>query len=359
MTTSNCRLFWRMFALQPLLPKAARRARTSRTAFTLIELLVVIAIIGVLIGLLLPAVQKVREAANRIKCANNLKQIGLALHNYLDVNITLPPNGNYTWNGSTVVATNAWSGMARILPQIEQENLFRGIDFTTSYNTQPAISSKRVATFICPSELNDKGQGTDPTFGNKHWPINYAMNTGTWAVLTLKSLSMQTGNGAFGPNRGYRPADFTDGMSNTLAVAEVKAFTNRVAGANNTSMYFPPLAPPAAITGLVLAPFNATSFTHVEWVDGKVDETGFTTVFTPNTKVTYSSGGADYDVDVVLATESNVGDTYAAVTSRSFHSGGVNTLLMDGSVRFTGNISLATWRALGTRNGNEVIGSDS
>ncbi|MFO0842201.1 MAG: DUF1559 domain-containing protein [Gemmataceae bacterium] len=337
------------------------RARTDRPAFTLIELLVVIAIIAILVGLLLPAVQKVREAAARIKCANNLKQLGLALHSYMDTHQGLPANGDYAYSGG-VVTLNAWSGMARILPHVEQENLFRAINFAAHYNTQPGVSSKRVGTLLCPSEVNDKGQGTDPTYGNKHWPLNYALNCGTWAVLTAKAAGMQPGDGAFGPTRTSRPGDFTDGMSNTLAMSEVKAFTNRVAGASNAATFSPPLAPPAtpaALVALPLGSLNLASYTHVEWVDGKVHETGFTTVFPPNTRVTYPSGGVDYDVDVVLATESSAGDTYAAVTSRSYHPAGVNALLMDGSVRFvTNGVSQVTWRALGTRAGGEVIGSD-
>lgn len=336
------------------------RARAERSAFTLIELLVVIAIIGVLIGLLLPAVQKAREAASRTKCANNLKQIGLAMHNYMDTNQMLPPNGNYTYNGTAVTAANAWSAMARILPYIEQESLYRNIDFSVSYSTQIGVASKRVATFMCPAEVNDKGNGTDPTFGNKHWPINYAMNEGTWLVLTNKTGAMQTGDGAIMPNRGLRPADIPDGMSNTLAVSEVKAFNPRVSGAANTQVYSPaPAAPttPADILGYSLAAFDPAKFTHVEWVDGKVHETGFTTVLTPNTAVAYVSGGVTYDLDMITATESSLGDTFAAVTSRSYHPGGVNTVFMDGSVHFISNtITPATWRALGSRAGGEVLG---
>ncbi len=333
-----------------------------RAAFTLIELLVVIAIIAILIGLLLPAVQKVRDAAARIKCANNLKQIGLAMHSFMDSNNGLPPNGVFSYVGSTVVQTSPWSAGSRILPYIEQENLFRNIDFTTAYSTQPFITSKRVATYICPAEINDKGSGTDPTYGNKNWTLNYAVNLGTWGVLTNKATGMVGGNGAFSPNRGFRPGDFTDGMSNTLGLSEVKSYTTRIAGAVNTTVYASPPPIPSApgdLASFSLAAFDPTKQTHVEWVDGKVHETGFTAVFTPNTLVSYPSGGVNYDVDFVTATEANTGDTYAAVTSRSFHTNGVNVVLMDGSVRFVNNsISQTTWRALATRVGGEVLGND-
>jgi prepilin-type N-terminal cleavage/methylation domain-containing protein/prepilin-type processing-associated H-X9-DG protein len=336
-----------------------------RPAFTLIELLVVIAIIAILIGLLLPAVQKVRGAAARIKCANNLKQIGLAMHNYMDTNEGLPPNGVFTWTGSAMVQTSPWSAIARILPFIEQENLFRNVDLTQPYSVQPFVTSKRVATYICPSEINDKGSGTDPAYGNKNWTLNYAVNLGTWAVLTQKATGMRGSDGAFSPNFGFRPADFTDGMSNTIAMSEVKSYTPRVSGSANSATFSTPVPPPAAPgappfgTPFGVGAFDPTKSTHVEWVDGKVHETGFTTAFPPNTQSPMVSGGKTYDVDFVSATESNTGDTYAAVTARSFHSGGVNALLMDGSVRFVRcTISMVTWRALGTRAGGEVVGED-
>ncbi|HEY1380248.1 MAG TPA: DUF1559 domain-containing protein [Gemmataceae bacterium] len=338
-----------------------------RSAFTLIELLVVIAIIAVLIGLLLPAVQKVREAAARTKCANNLKQIGLALHNCMDAQKTLPPNGVFTYAGGMVVQTSPWSAVARILPYVEQESLFRAIDFATPYSTQPFVTSKRVATYICPSEVNDTGSGSDPVYGNKNWTLNYAVNLGTWAVLTNKAGGMTIGDGAFAPNRGFTALDFADGLSNTLALAEVKGYTTRTAGGLTTAAFPTPLPPPDGSTttppfgvpGLSVGAFDPTKKTHAEWVDGKVHETGFTTAFPPNAVVAYTSGGVTYDVDFVSATEANTGDTYAAVTARSYHPGCVNALLMDGSVRAVRNgMGMSAWRALGTRAGGEVVAAE-
>lgn len=330
--------------------------RHVHTAFTLIELLVVIAIIAVLIGLLLPAVQKVRGSAARAKCENNMKQLGLAMHMYMDLNNGLPENGIYTSNGTTVTAKVAWSAISRILPYIEQEPLYKNINFSIPYGSQTDISKQRIGTFMCPSETKDKANGAN------HWPLNYALNMGTWGILTDKTTKMTVAaDGAFGPNKGFKPADFADGMSNTIGMSEVKAFTNRVAASPNTTQYGSsppsvPASPSAALSSVTLGTFNPSSSCHVEWVDGKIHETGFTTVFSPNTKVAYTNGGTEYDVDLLLATEGNTGDTYAAVTSRSYHTSGVNVLLMDGSVRFvTNSIPTSTWQALGTRAGGEAV----
>ena len=338
------------------------RSDCRARGFTLVELLVVIAIIGILLSLLLPAVQAAREAARRTQCANNMKQLGLAMHNHIVVHGALPANGVFAYSGSAVVSTSPWSALARLLPYVEQENLSRAIDFSTGYNTQPAISSKRIGTFLCPGEINDRGNGTDPTYGNKHWTLNYAVNQGTWSVLTGKAAGMRPSDGAFSSSRTTSPADFLDGLSNTLALAEVKGFTNRVTAASSTAVLNPPPAPPSApgdVLSFSLGAFDPVKYTHVEWVDGKIHETGFTTVFPPNTVVRYVDGGTNYDVDFVTATESSVGDTYAAVTARSYHPGGVNALLMDGSVRFaSSNTRQDVWRAMGTRAGGETTASN-
>jgi hypothetical protein len=156
-------------------------------------------------------------------------------------------------------------------------------------------------------------------------------------------------------------------MSNTLALAEVKAYTNRLAGSPNSVAFGTILPPPAApaqlldsppfgLTGLSLGAFDATRFTHAEWVDGKVHETGFTAAFAPNTLVPFVSGGTTYDLDFLSATETNLGDTYAAVTARSYHTGLVHVMIMDGSARSVNSaIPLSTWRALSTRAGGEVV----
>ena len=323
----------------------------SRTGFTLIELLVVIAIIAILIGLLVPAVQKVREAAARTQCQNNLKQLGLALHNYETAFRAFPAAGNYPIG----VAGVSFSVPARLLPYLEQENLQRLIDFNQSYNSQPQVTEKRIATYICAGEVNDKPR---PDGMLTHYPLNYAVNLGTWFVFDPQT--QRVGDGAFVVNQGLKHRSIVDGLSNTIGMAEIKAYTPYLRdGMNPAGMGAAPPASPAAVSTLG-GSFKSNSG-HTEWVDARVHQTGFTTTFTPNTVVPHTDAGTTYDIDFNSSREGATLNrpTYAAVTSRSHHSGGVNILLMDGSVRFAANgISLITWRALGTRAGGEVIASD-
>jgi prepilin-type processing-associated H-X9-DG protein len=246
--------------------------------------------------------------------------------------------------------------MARLLPYIEQQNLYRAIDFNQPYSVQPDIASTRIAVFVCPSEINDRGKfNGDGVLA--HWIVNYTVNQGRW--LVLDPVSHRGGDGAFSVNVGYTATDFTDGMSNTIGIAEVKAYTPALRGGGNPNSANAPMpsspAEVVALGGVLKADSN-----HTEWVDGKIHETGFTTLFPPNTKITCNSGGTDYDVDFISDSEGNAGNrwTYAAVTARSYHGGGgVNVMLMDGSVRsYSSKIAVNTWRALGTRNGGEING---
>ncbi len=197
------------------------RRRVCRSAFTLIELLVVIAIIAVLVGLLLPAVQKGREVAARSSCENNLHQIGIALENYHDANSTFPPGyratGPYS-DGATDTAPG-WGWAAYLLPHVEQENLFRQFDFTKPVQNYAGIQTV-VKVYVCPSDLCPQTAFALPdAFGKtlaQAGPSSYAACVGGDESGTFD----ETGLGVFYRNSHTRLTDITDGTSSTILVGE-------------------------------------------------------------------------------------------------------------------------------------------
>jgi prepilin-type N-terminal cleavage/methylation domain-containing protein len=325
------------------------RRPLHKKGFTLVELLVVIAIIGILVGLLLPAVQAAREAGRRTQCLNNLKQLGLALHNYMDTQRSLPPACLLR----TDALSDSYSVHARLLPFIERENLQDLIDFRMSWTLQPEAAKMRIATFMCPSEVNDR-PAEQPSM--KHYPVNYGVNAGTWFIWD--PVTNKYGDGVFGVNSFTNPASIKDGLSNTLCMAEVKTFQAALVDSGNATV--PGTPPPTTPEELVAYGGNLlTEFGHTRWVDGLIIHTGMTTCFPPNTFVAYThSDGKVYDVDF---TSIRLGftltlSTNVSFTSRSYHPSIVNAVLMDGSTRsFSDSIQQRVWRALGTRYGTEVL----
>jgi len=336
--------------------------RAPRRGFTLIELLVVIAIIAVLIALLLPAVQAAREAARRSQCINNLKQLGIAMHNYHDSRGAFPPGAmrNDTWSD--------WSAHTMILPYIEQPALFNAINFgpaTGNAGAQPGVDANGNTTvqravingFLCPSD-RDKLTSVE---GH----VNYVGNAGSSAQ---SFTAVDSFNGIFGISNVHKIVglrDVTDGTSNTAMMSEhVKGLgsgnsstldptipTSTVSSIPNTGTinttpsggYASCLAANPLGTG---TPYNDGYSAGQAWHVGYASTTRYTHIMPPNmwSCDTGASGG---------------GGTQGAFTASSRHSGGVNMLMCDASVRFVkGTVNTTTWWALGTASGNEVISAD-
>jgi prepilin-type N-terminal cleavage/methylation domain-containing protein/prepilin-type processing-associated H-X9-DG protein len=319
--------------------------RTRRAAFTLIELLVVIAIISVLIALLLPAVQSAREAGRRAQCVNNLKQIGLAMHNYVESRNALPA-AEMVFLGLTN-GTN-FSALSQVLPYLEQSALFNALNFSLPdvAPTNSTVMLTNISGLICPSDPYNP----NPTLGAQ---TNYMADMGSGIVwqssLFAPNTSLPMPNGVFYGNSATTLAAITDGLSNTGFYSE------RIVGDATTGIISPiadvffdpgaPLTPAQAIAQCqalnIYDPANQIPMVMgVPWVDGQHITLHVTT---PNTR---SCGFFIVN--------------RAVMPPSSYHPGGVNLLLGDGSVKFVKNsVDLQTWRALGTRNGGEVISSDS
>jgi prepilin-type N-terminal cleavage/methylation domain-containing protein/prepilin-type processing-associated H-X9-DG protein len=376
---------------------------TCRSGFTLIELLVVIAIIAVLIALLLPAVQAAREAARRTQCVNNLKQIGLALHNYISTNDTLPPGALPAWvpDSTTYINNGDFSAQFRLLPYLEQQNLFNVANFAVAaFNssvgdlTNHTVYAFRVAAFLCPSSpapsWNIEGTGAQledlvavgnnyfSSFGSSfEFDATYSNGPPNGLFAQQGNNSVLNGTSSNNASSAKPPtlASITDGTSNTVAFGEWKTGTGTLGILTiPQDIIFVGQYPPGVTrnTPSMLAA-NAGVPAIQQWLSACTAAAPATgrQGKTPTQGEDYISALVGYTLgNLVLAPNPktpncniNGGGTLANPGTyglSSFHPGGANILLADGSVRFLkDSSSLPVVWALGSRSQGEVISSDA
>lgn len=360
----------------------------TRRGFTLIELLVVIAIIAVLISLLLPAVQSAREAARRAQCVNNLKQMGLALHNYHSTNDSFPMGSSVTMSDPTGAASggnpflswNNWSAQALLLGFTEQTPLYNAANFNLAvwhsgrtplgYAANLTVFNAKVAQYLCPSD-GEAGKSFTNSYFASVGPNTQAEGMGGVNGQT-GSFTGKGSPGLFSYNINYSLRDTTDGSSNTIAFSEALVSHSAQKVERRTGMvnvtgnrYYHAFADPAtttqtmALIGNCDAKWKTSSAAGgdfpnaigTRWSMGVMGWSMFCTVLTPNEK--------PYSACRVGCAGCGIDNT-SIMSATSLHPGGVNVCMGDGSVKFIKNtVNRMTWVALGTRSGGEIVSADS
>jgi len=334
-----------------------------RHAFTLVELLVAILVIGLLVGLTIPAVQSAREASRRLQCTNNLKQIGLALHNYVvqyNVFPAIDLNSYDVPRKGLIPASHLYSPFARMLPQLDQLNAYNAVNFALpmpgAVRLNQTIMDISLNSLLCPSDIQPSVLG--------YARVNYRFNIGPSPLFVFITAFPPSSAGPFTIMYNYSPAAFADGLSTTVGASERLEgdWTNGPFKWGGDYLYLNTANPPSIATSL-WDPDQAVQFCSglplslpqesrggESWFLSGLHFTNYNHCTTPNRKMPDCALGSD-----------NLTSIYTRMIQQgvfkasSYHPGGVNALLMDGSVRFvTDSIQLSVWRAAATRAGGEV-----